>query len=79
MIRARNLHFNEIVRLHTDNIVDAFPEHDLRTLAADVEADNDSHEDGRETCSMIATELRIRAAVGVRKWQDRRPRRERLV
>ena len=43
MIRARNLNFNEIVRLHTDNIVDVFPEHDLRTLATEVEADNNSY------------------------------------
>ena len=64
---------HEIILRHADNVVDAFPECDPRTLAAELEADIDSYEDGRETCLMIATELRIRAAVGVRKWP--KPRR----
>jgi hypothetical protein len=69
MISSGELHLTEVIRRYADNVVDAYPDTDLRTLADELEADNELYDDGSETCSVIATELRIRAAVGIRKWR----------
>jgi hypothetical protein len=67
MNSTKRLPHADIVPRHADEIVDEFPDHDLKSLAADLEADVDV-EEGRDETLAIAAELRLRAAFSVRKW-----------
>jgi hypothetical protein len=57
----------DMVRHQADKVVDEFPDDALEILAADLESDTE-HREGLATALAIATELRRRAAAGVRKW-----------
>ena len=58
----------DMIRHQADRIVDEYPDEDLEILAADLESGTDN-EQGLEATRAIATELRRRAASGVRKWR----------
>ena len=57
----------DMVRHEADKLVDEFPDDALGVLAAVLESDTEDQE-GLATALAIATELRRRAAAGVRKW-----------
>ena len=58
---------DDIVRRQADRLVDGFPHDALDRLADDLESDQSECE-GLAIGLLIATELRRRAAAGVRKW-----------
>ena len=58
----------DMIRRQADRIVDEYPDEELEILAADLENDTEDQE-GLATALAIGTELRRRAAAGVRKWR----------
>jgi hypothetical protein len=64
---AKDLTQADLIRHQADKIVDEFPDDALGVLAADLESDTEQQE-GLAIALAIATELRRRAAAGIRKW-----------
>ena len=64
---AKDLTQADMIRHLADKLVDEFPDDGLAILAADLESDTE-HQEGLATALAIATELRRRAAAGLRKW-----------
>jgi hypothetical protein len=64
---AKHLTQADMIRHQADRIVDEFPDEALGVLAADLESDTEDQV-GLATALAIATELRRRAAAGIRKW-----------
>jgi hypothetical protein len=61
----------DIVRRHADRVVDEYPDDALEELATDLENDRED-KNGLPIVLATATELRRRAAAGVRKWPEPR-------
>ena len=58
----------QVIQRLADQAADRFPDTILESLAVDLDTDAVEHPETGEMANAIAFELRLRAAVGVRKW-----------
>ena len=58
----------QVIQRLADQAADRFPDTILESLAVDLDTDAVEHPETGEIANAIAFELRLRAAVGVRRW-----------